>query len=274
MKFGIQISEVNKLPHDPREICGPEWQEILPEGSLHSLYFGSEFCQDLLPTVKQAHAFCELANASNLEGVLQTSMVTPQGLNRIDTLLTKLTKRGLVPAVVFNDWGVLSLLRKDYPQLKVRAGRLINRALRDPRMADKIQKSCTTTESRGMRLRAMLAHFAVSAIETDPDLEGGYLGNGIEGLERVLHLPYAYAVTGRNCLLKAEAADDNSSFTKGLGQPCASPCLGRVHPVEREDTRLPLWRVGNTIFYEVPKTMAKNHLTGADMLVLQQRYVS
>jgi len=72
----------------------------------------------------------------------------------------------------------------------------------------------------------------------------------------------------------AEAADDNTSFTKGLGQPCASPCLGRVLPVEREDTRQPLWRVGNTIFYEVPKDMAKTHLTGADMVVLQQRYGS
>ena len=75
-------------------------------------------------------------------------------------------------------------------------------------------------------------------------------------------------------LLKADAADNNTSFTKGLGQPCASPCLGRVHPVEREDTRQPLWRAGNTIFYEVPKNMAKAHLNGADMLVLQQRYGS
>jgi hypothetical protein len=272
MKYGIQISEVNKLPQDPREICGPEWQAILPVGSVHCLYFGSEFCQDLLPTVKQAQAFCELAKVFSLEGVLQTSMVTPQGLRRIDTLLAKLTKRDLTPTVVFNDWGVLSLLRKEYPQLKVRAGRLINRALRDPRLTDQFNNPGTLAESRGTRLRSMLARFSVSAIETDPDLEGGYLGNGSEGLERVLHLPYAYAVTGRNCLIKAEAADDNSSFTKGLGHPCASPCLGRVHPIEREDTRLPLWRVGNTIFYEVPRGMAEAHLPGADMLVLQQRY--
>jgi len=274
MKYGIQISEVIKLPHDPREICGPEWQDILPQGSIHCLYFGSEFCQDLLPTVKQLHAFCELAKASNLEAVLQTSMVTPEGLQRINCLLAKLTSFDLAPTVVFNDWGVLTLLRKEYPQLKVRAGRLINRALRDPRMTDQSRNPESLTEHRGARLRSMLTRFSVSAIETDPDLEGGYLGNGSDGLERVLHLPYVYAVTGRNCLLKAEAADDNTSFTKGLGQPCASPCLGRFHAVEREDTRQPLLRVGNTIFYEVPKDMAKTHLTGADMVVLQQRYGS
>lgn len=35
--------------------------------------------------------------------------------------------------VVFNDWGVMGLLKANYPVLKLSAGRLLNKGFKDPR---------------------------------------------------------------------------------------------------------------------------------------------
>jgi hypothetical protein len=113
--------------------------------------------------------------------------------------------------------------------------------------------------------------FGVAGVETDPDLEGSYLTSEASDLQRVLHLPYAYAVSGRTCLIKAEGKDPEDSFIKGLGKGCAALCRDRCLPVKRSDTQVPLWRGGNTIFYEVSEAWAAAHLARCDRIVLHER---
>lgn len=272
MEYGIHVHDVGPLPNDPREVCRASWRDILPPGPLWAIYFGSEFCADLLPDAVQVARFCAHARDAGVEAVLLTPVATPGGLARIAQLLASLSVTGDAPAVVFNDWGIATLLRDSFPHLQRRAGRLMNRGLRDPRLMEKSPDTKSTSGDRGRRIRSFLAKTGVSAVETDADLEGGFLGDGSEGLQRVLYLPYTFAASSRNCLIKADRARTiDECFTKGLGSPCSGLCRGVWHRIDRSDTNLPHWRAGNTVFFEVPRFRAEVHIEQADRIVLHER---
>ena len=271
MEYGIRLARVGTLPSDPREICQAQWRDALPAGTLRALYFGTEFCEDLLPGSDEAEAFCNQARDAGLEAVLMTPMVTPRGLQRVDHLLAKLAGRGWTPTVSFNDWGVLALLRTTHTRSARRAGRLLNRGLRDPRLAQQAPQPVDLTQNRGERQQALLLRCGVVGLETDPDLQGNYLPKVAVKLQRTLHLPYAFAVSGRNCLIKAETLPAEASFSKGLGQSCPGRCRERCLSENRPDTPLPLWRAGNTLFYEVAAASAAAHLERCDRIVLHER---
>lgn len=271
MEYGLRLSNPGKFPEDPRWLCPEKWRDLLPEGPLKAVYFGSEFCQDLIPEAKEAKKFCALAKNAGLESVLLTPVVRADGLCRVQNLVTDLESQGWTPTVVFNDLGVLRMLRKQHPGVERQAGRLINRALRDPRLAGKPLDSYAEEACRGAKIRALLLSFGVSGLETDPDLEGSYLGDRVAGLQRVLHLPYVFAASGRNCLLKSEAQQEDKNFAKLLSRACSAPCRGRWHPEERADLDFPLWRAGNTLFYDATRAAVEAHLGRVDRVVIHER---
>lgn len=271
MEYAVRLTDRSKIPADPREFCSDSWREFLPPAPLAAIYFGSEFCEDLLPAFDEAVRFCAMADDAGVGAVFSTPVVSPRGLGRLETLLAGLRRRERLPEIVANDWGVLHLLCRSYPEFNCRAGRLINRGLRDPRLAETIQENSQVSAQRPGRMHLLLARMGVGAIETDPDLQGSFLGADPEPFQRVLHLPYVFVASGRNCLVKADGGCADNSFTHGLGDACPGHCRDRVHRVERSDTTLTLWRGGNTIFYEAPCFMAEPYLARADRVVLHER---
>lgn len=278
MEYGVRLEEPTGVPEDPRDACTAEWRGLLPRGPLAALYFGSEFCEDRIPGPGTGEEFCRTARDTGLEATLLTPPVTDGGLARLGALLRSLEGHGFRPAVVFNDWGVLRLLGADHPGLPRRAGRLLNRSLRDPRAGP--AAFTDEEQARGGRLRSFLASRGVAALETDPDLEGTHLGSGAEGLQRALHLPFFFVASGRNCLLKAGVETVEPAGTGGnggsgvgsrLGAPCSLPCRSGPLAVQRADTQAPLWRAGNTIFCEASRDAARFHLARADRVVLHRR---
>lgn len=272
MEYGIRLVTPHAPPPDPRDLCPAAPARALPEGPLTAIYFGTEFCEDRLPDAAEAEAFCALARDGGWRATLLTPVVTTEGLGAVERLLDDLAGGGWAPDVVFNDWGVLRALRERHPRLSARAGRLLNRALRDPRAFAGGARAASppgVDAARGVRLRRLLAQFGVAALETDPDLDGGYLGDGSAGLDRALHLPYALAASGRHCLFKAAALPG-----RGIGQlladPCPRPCRDGPARADRPDCALPLWRAGNTLLYEVPWEAALPYLAEADRIVLHE----
>lgn len=274
MEYGLRLTQVAAPPPDPRGSCPLPWRHLLPEGPAVALYFGSEFCEDRLPDAEQARAFCAMACERGWQPTLLTPLVTPAGLDTVHRLLAALAAQRWQPAVVFNDWGVLGLLRERHRSLQRRAGRLMNRSLRDPRaVRDATANFATHDGARFARLHRFFTAAGVSAVETDPDLEGGYLGDGPDGgdgLARALHLPFTFAASGRNCPLKAALYPQGMGFSRAIAQPCPAPCRSRPEPVHRDDTPLPHWRGGNTLFYEVPPEVARNWIAHADRIVLHE----
>jgi hypothetical protein len=275
MEYGLRLTSPREPPQDPRDACPTPWRSMLPGGRTVALYFGSEFCEDRLPDIDEATAHCKAACDRGWEPTLLTPLVTPDGLRRVGVLLGGLASKRWEPAVVFNDWGVLGLLRERHRALPRRAGRLINRSLRDPRAyRDAPAGFATHDASRFSRLRRMLAGMGVTAVESDADLEGGYLGagpgDGDAALARALHLPFTFAASGRSCPLKAALYPEGGGFAKALADPCPAPCRGRPLPIRRADTPLPHWRAGNTLFYEMPQAMVQSWLPHAERIVLHE----
>jgi hypothetical protein len=258
MEYGLRLTDPTAVPADPRTAFPAAWRDLLPAGPAVALYFGTEFCEDRLPDAAEAAALCAAARTRGLE----------------PTLATPLVARDCQPAVVFNDWGVLGLLRARYAHLPRRAGRLVNRSLRDPRgYRDAPDGSATHDASRYARVRTLLREMGVAALETDADLEGGFLGDGADAprpLGRALHLPYTYAASGRGCPLKAALYPEGGGFAKAFADACPAPCRGKPLAVHRPDTALPHWRAGNTLFYELPHGAAAPWLGRADRIVVHE----
>ena len=275
MEYGLRLTSPAVPPRDPRDACPAAWQMLLPDGPAVALYFGTEFCEDLLPDLAEAEAFCSMARDHDLEPTLLTPLVTPAGLRTVGRLVAELTMHGWEPAIVFNDWGVLGLLRDLHPALPRRAGRLMNRSLRDPRAyRDRAAGAATHDPSRYAKLRGLLAGLGVSAVETDMDLDGGYLGDGRNeagvGLFRAVHLPFTFAASGRGCPLKARFYPEGGGFSKALADRCPGACRAGPIRVRREDCPMPLWRGGNTLFYEMPPEAAEAWLLRTDRVVLHE----
>ena len=278
MDYGLRLTTTADPPRDPRDACPLPWRSLLPEGPTVALYFGTEFCEDRLPDLGEANAFCALAREHDWEPALLTPLVSPAGLRTVDRLLVGLAVNRWEPAVVFNDWGILGLLRDRHPSLPRRAGRLMNRSLRDPRAyRGGLPGDATHDSSRFERLRRFFSGLGVAAIETDVDLDGGYLGDGPDamgvGLSRALHLPFTFAASGRSCPLKAGLYPEGQGFSKALADPCPAPCRGKPLPVRRQDTALPHWRGGNTLFYEVPREIVGTWLPRTDRIVVHEAAV-
>ena len=272
MEYGLRISALGDVQRNPAEFCSAALWELCSDAQLTSLYFGTEFCQELLPRNRDVEAFCALCSGRGLEAVLLTPPVTHRGLNRLSGLLDGVIKAGWFPTVVFNDWGVFDMLRKSHPDLSLHMGRLMNRGLRDPRLSMQAPVSGNKNSHRGDRVRSLVSSLGVNAIESDADLEPGFLGLGDDGLKRVLHLPFSFAASGRHCLEKAAAtAADKGVFTHALKSGCAAPCRGIHRKEYREDTQKPMWRAGNTVFFEVPLNWVSRHIAMADLLVFHER---
>jgi hypothetical protein len=272
MEYGLRIATLESAFKRPRDFCAAALRELCPDAPLRALYFGSEFCQELLPGIRVAAAFCTHCNERGLEAVLLTPLVTHRGLSLLARLLDGLTRRCLFPAVVFNDWGVFELLRTTYPSLPRRMGRLMNRGLRDPRLDMQAMGPDGENTQRGEGIRKLARSLGVSAVETDADLEPGYLGTGAEGLNRTLHVPYTFASSGRNCLEKAAATPAGKGvFTQALASGCNAPCRGVCRQEKRPDTQKRMWRAGNTLFFEAPPAWIERHLALADRVVFHER---
>ena len=89
MEYGLRIATLEsafKSPGDflDTEFCDSALWNLCPDAPVTALYFGSEFCQDLLPGSSDAEAFCAHCAEHNLEAVLLTPIVTHRGLARID----------------------------------------------------------------------------------------------------------------------------------------------------------------------------------------------
>ncbi|MGE5171836.1 MAG: hypothetical protein ACM3JC_15850 [Rudaea sp.] len=271
MEYALRVTTPEDAPHDARAACASPLRELLPDGPTVALYFGSEFCEDRLPDLALAAAYCDVAHERGWEATLATPLVTDRGIKTIDCLLAALDASGRRVCVVFNDWGVLRLLRDRHPALPRRAGRLMNRSLRDPRTYRNAPAGTATHDaSRHARTRALLASLGVAALETDVDLEGGWLGDDedVARLSRALHVPFTYAASGRACPVKAALYPDGDGFAKALADRCPAPCRDTPMPAARADTPLRHWRAGNTLLYEAPLDAARAFVARADRVVV------
>ena len=245
-------------------------------GEFLRVYWGCEFCETLIPGAASTARLAELARDKGLAWSLVTPYVTDRGLDRIGLLLARLPRELHPDEVVVNDWGVLRWLRREQAHIRPVLGRLMNKMIRDPRVASHLDDPRAPREAvdalRGFSIsagsyRKFLEEKQVGRVEIDNPLQGLAVDFTAQEIPASIYLPFGYVTTGRTCLPGSLGMPPAEKFSH-LGQ-CGRECGGTV--LELKNTRSPfetdrglrLYQRGNTIFYFQPPAQAAAGLEAA-----------
>lgn len=270
------------------------WLEHIYEFKLNRLYFGHEFCEHRIPDREAVQMAYTAAGERGLEFTLVTPYVTDRGLDALLPLFRFLTGLTVGVEVVVNDWGVLNMLSRDFPQLRPVLGRLLNKMIRDPRVAG-VGKSTAGNSSAGNSTsvesanvfrrsgvtvgvyRSFLRSMGVERVELDNLIQGIDLDFCQLELEGSLYYPYACITTGRACLVGSLGLPAEEKFKPqpGCGRQCREYTAAMTAPgLEPEDYTI--FHKGNTVFYHQGESLIRQGLDtarkcGIGRLVYQPR---
>jgi hypothetical protein len=234
------------------------------------LYFGSEFCEHLLPSPKTLATALELAHAQGLRFVLLTPIASPQVLRDLAGLLPRLPPSA---QVVVNDWGVAQFVAEAAPHLSRLAGRILCRMIKDPRLGNSEWAPQCSHALDSPHLRTILARLGLQHIELDVPLfaESGDFSR--LPMRKSVHLPYAFVAKGRMCRPGSLSIVGPERFA--VGRQCHKECLSlsattvRPGASDHWDTI----HVGNTIFSRHSPTMIGAVIDATRMGVVQRLVV-
>jgi hypothetical protein len=238
------------------------------------IYFGAEFCERLIPAPDDVVQIAAFVRDRGLALTLMTPYVTDAGLERVAPVLDALRALSMPAEVVFNDWGMLHLLRHEYPEFVPVMGRLLNKTKRGPRIMnilDKLPGPCRNYfESCVLSVNAacdFLKERSVYRMEFDNQLQGIRLDDTDPEIMKSLHVPYVFVSTTRYCL-SAGCDDQQRMDFVGVAE-CGRQCREYVFQLDNPVMRVPLLRKGNAMFYvhdQLPQAFAGRQF---DRIVIQ-----
>lgn len=236
--------------------------------------FGAEFCENLLPSPDALKAVRSAARERGLQFTFLTPYAGNAGIARLRKLLPLLDR----DEVVFNDWGVLHVLRREFPSLIPVQGRLLNKSLRDPRIMAvyaaapangphsatlaALQRSNLDNES----YIKLLQRLGVAGVELDNLPQGTDLSFAGRGLAVAVYLPFGFISTSRVCMAAGLHARKPDKFQPGA--PCRQEC--QTHMLAYTYSNSPFgnreqkfYLKGNTYFYAHTAPMLQSLLDHA-----------
>lgn len=247
-------------------------QEHYSEVFFDGCVFGNEFCEHLLPSPASLKKALAAAQSRKLAFTLLTPYAGNEGIAALRPLFDALAESE-GNEVVFNDWGVLNLLRRDYPTLRPVQGRLLNKSLRDPRVTAMYAAAPAPASALNVLQRsnldnstyaAMLRRFGVTMVEMDNLPQGNDLNAG--GLDIAVYLPFGFISTSRVCMAAGLHYHKADKFQPSA--PCRHEC--QTHLLEYQYTNSPFgnrdqkfYLKGNSYFYHHGDVMLRALLAQA-----------
>ncbi len=239
------------------------WQEVLGEDDpLAALlagiapqhyYFGSEFCEFLLPVATVLERALRLVEEAGCRLSLQTPIACDGVIDRLREILPLLPEGA---ELIVNDWGVASFARREFPHLHLAAGRLLCKMIKDPRLDNAVWADLYPHGLGGRSFRALLDKLAIARIELDlPPYARPQVFCGL-GISAALHAPYAYVTKGRLCKIGSLSVAPTQRYAPG--RECQRECLSYAATIERpgKAADLPTSQRGNTLFYRHSRAMS------------------
>jgi len=231
--------------------------------------YGNEFCEHLIPSSDRVSAIVRTARDRQMGLTFVTPYVSDAGIEALRPLFEKLADDGNECEVVFNDWGVLNVLKREFPQLTPVQGRLLNKSLRDPRVTGVY----ATTEAPGPALVSLrrsnldcasyvqfLSEFGVDNVELDNLPQGVDLEFVEGGIKASAYVPFGFISTSRICMAAGIHYDKRDKFQPGA--PCHHEC--QTHLLEYSYTNAPFanrdqkfYLKGNSYFYAHAEVMLR-----------------
>lgn len=224
------------------------------------LRLGDEFCERLLPTEGEITA--EIGRGTMV--TLVTPPVTDSGIERIRNFLRLLPDGA---DVVVNDWGVLRMMREEFPALKPVAGRLLCRMTKDPRVPRREGIGGFGFETP--HFLALLQRYGVERMEIDLPPHARAEDFRSVKMKMSVHAPDGYVATGRMCRIGALGQEKQAKFW--AGHECQKECLTYRMEMRRNGKNDPrTFQRGNTVFYERSGEMRKTLSDLADKGVIDR----
>ena len=269
MEWSLHIAGANDLDHDPE--LPADLARTFGPAKFTRVAYGTEFCEHLLPSADALRAVV----AGGRPLTFLTPYVSDQGIAQLRRLLPLLDKS----EVVFNDWGVLRLLRTEFPQLTPVQGRLLNKSLRDPRVTTIYAETSVQAPESALRVLqrsnldnttylALLDRYGVQSVEMDNLPQGTDLGFGARGMHVSVYLPFGFISTSRICMAAGLHYRAPEKFQPGAA--CRHEC--QTHQLEYTYTNSPFSNrdqkfllKGNTYFYRHSQTTLESLAADASL---------
>ena len=262
-----QLEHLTAVPEHLMTFYATNESEQAPQGTRASMgactriYVGDEFCVTRMPSLAEVKRFAESAASMGLALTVLTPMMTDVEIPRIVPLFEYLNDCHPGVEVVFNDWGVMGLLRSEYPALTLSAGRVLNKGFKDPRfkptpsMGEDAQDSpdplLNGSTFDGRWIHAHMAALDIQRCEqdllpfkSDPTLK-------TSTLETAIYFPFGYITSGRTCWMASFDQPASKQFIP-LAH-CSRPCRHGMLELKSDQFSFRIFQSGNTIFYLYPQ---------------------
>lgn len=230
--------------------------------------YGNEFCEHLIPSPRRLEAVLTAAGGREMSLTLLTPYVSNAGIELLKPLFEMISESD-ANEVVFNDWGVLNLLRREFPRLKPVQGRLMNKSLRDPRVTGVYAASDAPAPALVSLRRSnldcasytgFLSGLGVDSVELDNLPQGVDLSFAENGVKASAYVPFGFISTSRICMAAGIHYGKPDKFQPGA--PCHHEC--QTHLLEYAYTNTPFdnrdqkfYLKGNSYFYAHTEAMLR-----------------
>lgn len=235
--------------------------------SLARIYVGDEFCPHRLPTLQELLAFGAWAEDHRLPITLLTPVMTDGELQRCIPLVEGFYRGHPDAEVVVNDWGVLHSFRDRYPGLRLSAGRVFNKAFKDPRGTGPGKSPARSVSMREVlaystfqqpEFRRIMTELGVSRFERDLLPYETLERSDSPGFASSIYFPWGYVTTGRVCWVSSFRGKVSDRFLppKACPKPCKDFSLSLTHG----SCGLEIVQNGNTVYYHYSHEMLQGLL--------------
>ena len=263
--------------------------KFFKQGQYQRIYWGVEFCQNLIPTVADTEEILSFIIKNNLKFSFVTPFVTEYKLEWLRRIFYWLNKKKLKCEIVVNDWGILEYLHSEFKgYFELSLGRLLVRQQRDPAMKRVLEKQPlfpvkgkdgkiriivhkppSKSYQEGIKasyvnsslFQGLLSKFGIKRIELNNLIQGLNL-EGIK-FKKSIYTPFVNISTSRFCPME-------SRFQKIYRiNVCRRECQKYYEILRNRAIPKIIYKRGNTTFYKNPIDIKKVLKTDIDRLVFQ-----
>ncbi|MNN44967.1 hypothetical protein D3C81_1592780 [compost metagenome] len=200
----------------------------------------------------------------NLRIALLTPIASPQVIRNLGDLLPSLPDGS---EVIVNDWGVAYFVKERFPALRLVAGRILCRMLKDPRLGrTNLIAQCDFDPGS---LRTMFTRLGVYRMEIDVPLAVNSNTFSTLPMYTSVHVPFSCVAKGRMCRIGSLALQGTERFA--VGGKCRKECLKVSSRLERPSTgdTFNMYQLGNSIISRHSREML-----GLVMAAVEQGQIS
>ncbi len=241
------------------------------KGKYQRIYWGVEFCQNLIPSAVDTGNILKFARENSLDFTFVSPFVTEQGLGKLYKIFVWLREQKVKNIeIVVNDWGVLECLNSEFKGVfEIVLGGLLTRQQRDPatkkalekqpplairgkdgkiriivhKLPDKVyQDGIRASYINSCLTQEFLVKFGVQRVELNNLLQGVNL-KGIK-LKKSIYTPFVNISTTRFCPMETR-------FQKTYRiNVCKRECQKYYDILRNKGVAKIIYKRGNTTFYK------------------------